>query len=256
MNNQKIKGCIYYTDNRCAEPIFSTAQKYIKASGLPITCTSLKPTDFGDRRYVFEGRQRSYPTMVLQILKCLEMAEEDYVFFTENDVLYHKSHFDFTPPKDDVFYYNNNVWRWKLWDFKLIRYDNMRPLSCLCVNRKFALDHYQRRWKAVNDMGLDHFRSREPRQGRIWGYEPGTKARRRGGFSDDVCALWHSDGCNIDIRHRRTFSSIKCDESDFKNKPTNWQEVRWNEVPDWNLKEIFPAGMKNHCDLDFDTAPK
>jgi len=25
-------------------------------------------------------------------------------------------------------------------------------------------------------------------------------------------------------------------------------------VPEWNLKEIFPGGMKNHCDLDFNTA--
>lgn len=251
----KTKGCVYYTDNRVSEPIFSTVQKYIRESGLPITCVSLKPTNFGDRRVVFEGRQRSYPTYVLQIKTALENSKEDYVFFTENDVLYHKSHFDFTPPRDDVFYYNNNVWRWKLWDFKLITYDNMRPLSCLCVNREFALEHYRKRLQAVYDLGLDEFRSREPRKGRIWGYEPGTKKRRRGGFSDDVCELWHSAGPNIDIRHKRTFSSVKCDLANFKNKPENWKEIRWNEVPEWNLKEVFPEGMKNHCNLDFETAP-
>jgi len=241
------KGCIYYTDNRVIEPIFSTAQKYIKESGLPITCVSLKPTDFGDTRIVLEGRERSYPTMVLQILTALENAKEDYVFFTENDVLYHKSHFDFTPPTDNVFYYNDNVWRWKLWDFKLITYHNMRPLSCLCVNRKFALEHYKKRWEAVMTLGLDHFRSREPRQGRIWGYEPGTKPRRRGGFSNDVCALWTSEGPNIDIRHKRTFSSIKCDESDFKNKPMNWREIKYDQVPEWDLRKVFPEGMAKHC---------
>ena len=251
---------IYYTDNRVCEPIFSTVQKIIsfscKKRDIPITCVSLKPIDFGDKRIVLKGRERSYPTYVLQIKTALENAEGDYVFFLENDVLYHDSHFDFTPLKDNVFYYNNNVWRWKLWDFKLITYDNMRPLSCLCVNRKFALEHYKKRLKAVYNLGLDEFRSREPRRGRIWGYEPGTKKRRRGGFSDDVCELWHSAGPNIDIRHRRTFSSIKCDLVNFKNKPENWQEVRWNEIPEWNLKEIFPEGMKNHCDLDFNTAPK
>ena len=168
MDNKKIGGIIYYTDSRVSEPIFSTVQRILTEVGkekeLPITCVSLKPTDFGDRRIVLKGRERSYPTMIIQIVMALENAQEDYVFFCENDVLYHDSHFDFTPLKDNVFYYNNNVWRWKLWDFKLITYDNMRPLSCLCVNRKFALEHYKKRLKAVYDLGLDEFRSREPRR--------------------------------------------------------------------------------------------
>lgn len=256
----KKAGIIYYTDNRVVEPIFSTVQKILteigKEKDLPITCVSLKPTNFGDRRIVLEGRQRSYPTYITQIKMALENAQEDYVFFCENDVLYHKSHFDFIPPKDDIFYYNNNVWRWKLWDFKLITYDKMRPLSCLCVNRLFALEHYKKRLEAVYKLGLNEFRSREPRMGRVWGYEPGTKARRRGGFSDDVCELWHSAGPNIDIRHNRTFSSIKCDLENFKNKPENWQEIRYDQIPEWDLREVFPDGMKKHCQLDFDTAPR
>lgn len=251
---------IYYTDNRVQEPIFSTVQKIIndgcRKRNIPITCVSLKPTNFGDKRIVLEGRERSYPTYVLQIKTALENAEGDYVFFLENDVLYHDSHFDFVPLKDNVFYYNNSVFRWKLWDFKLITYDKMRPLSCLCCNREFALEHYKKRLEAVYKLGLNEFRSREPRQGRIWGYEPGTKARRRGGFSDDVCELWTSTGPNIDIRHRRTFSSIKCDLENFKNKPENWQEIRYDQIPGWDLRKIFPEGMKKNCDLDFDTAPE
>lgn len=254
------KGIIYYTDNRVVEPIFSTVQKILtkvsKEKELPITCVSLKQTNFGDTRVILDNRERSYPTYVTQIKMALENAREDYVFFCENDVLYHKSHFDFTPPKDDVFYYNNNVWRWKLWDFKLVRYDNMRPLSCLCANREFVLDHYKRRLQAVYDLGLDEFRSREPRKGRIWGYEPGTKPRRRGGFSDDVCELWSSKLPNIDIRHNRTFSSIKCDLKDFRHKPENWKELRYDKIPGWDLRKVFPEGMKEHCELDFDTAPK
>lgn len=252
---EKTKGIIYYTDNRVVEPIFSKVQEILtkigKEKGLPITCVSLAPVEFGDRRFVFD-LQRGYITYLKQIIKCLELAEEDYVFFCENDVLYHQSHFDFNPPRDDVFYYNNNVWRWKLWDFKLIKYDNMRPLSCLCVNRKFALDHYKRRMKAAEEMGLDEFRSREPRRGRIWGYEPGTKKRRRGGFSDDESEMWTSEGSNIDIRHRRTFTSIKCDLKDFKNKPNNWQEIKYNELKDWDLVKVFPEGMRDNCELDFD----
>ena len=246
------KGIIYYTDNRVKEPIFSTVQKLLLEVGLPITSVSLRPINFGSN-IVLKGRKRSYPTMVTQIIMALENAKEDYIFFCEHDVLYHTSHFDFTPPKDDVFYYNNNVWRWKLWNFRLITYDNMRPLSCLCVNRKFALEHYRKRMKAIEEWGLDHSRSREPRQARIWGFEPGTKPTQRGGFSDDVCEVWSSVGSNIDIRHNRTFTSIKCDLKDFKDRPENWREVRYDQVPDWDLRALFPQGMKNHTDLDFNS---
>ena len=95
-------------------------------------------------------------------------------------------------------------------------------------------------------LGLNEFRSREPRQGRIWGYEPGTKKRRRGGFSDEESEVWSSVGPNIDIRHNRTFTSIKCDISEFKNKPENWQEINYRDVKDWDLKALFEQGMDNH----------
>lgn len=74
------KAIIYYTDNRLREPIFSLVQKYIAASGLPITSCSLKPINFG-KNIVLEGKERSYPTMALQILTALENSEADYVFF-------------------------------------------------------------------------------------------------------------------------------------------------------------------------------
>ena len=191
--------------------------------------------------------------MVTQIITALENSKEDYVFFCEHDVLYDKSHFEFTPPKDDVFYYNNSVWRWKLWNFKLITYDNMRPLSCLAVNRLFALEHFRKRMKTIEEWQLDPNRSREPRKARIWGFEPGTKPTARGGFSDDVCDVWSSSGFNIDIRHNRTFTSIKCDLEDFLDRPEGWREVRFDQVPGWDLRALFPEGMKNHSGLDFDS---
>ena len=49
--------------------------------------------------------------MFKQILVALEASESDIVYFCEADVLYHPSHFDFTPSKKDVFYYNENVWK-------------------------------------------------------------------------------------------------------------------------------------------------
>jgi hypothetical protein len=241
-----LKSAIFYTSNKINNPIRGAVRRFIQEAGIHVTSVSLKTIPFGDKRIVLEGRQPSYPTYLYQIVTALENAPGKYVFFCEHDVLYSKSHFDFTPPKDDVFYYNENVWRWKLHDFKLVTYEKMRPLSCLVVNREFALEHYKRRVKAMEDMGMDEFRSREPRMGRVWGYEPGTKKKRNGGFSDDVCEMFRSELPNIDIRHNRAFTSPKCDKVDFKHVPDNWQEVSADEVPGWDLRDIFKQGMENH----------
>jgi hypothetical protein len=232
-----MKGCIYYTDNRISDPIRSIVRKYIKDSGLPIVSTSLKPIRFGNN-IVVDG-QRSYPTMVKQIITALENSIADYVFFCEHDVIYHRSHFDFTPTRDDIFYYNKNIWRWRCWDDMAIRYDRMLPLSCLCVNRKFALEHYRMRERKIHEWGLNEFRSREPRLARLWGYEPGTKKMRRGGFSDDDFDTWTSEYPNIEIRHNKTFSSLKCTLESFKHQPTNWQEIPIDKIKGWDLKTLF-----------------
>ena len=51
--------------------------------------------------------------MITQILTALENSTADIIFFTEHDVLYAKEHFDFTPPLNDVYYYNMNNYRWR-----------------------------------------------------------------------------------------------------------------------------------------------
>ena len=231
------EGIIYYTDNRLPEHLNLTCQKFIKESGLPITSSSLKPIDFGDNE-VIDG-QRSYPTMVRQIISCLKRSKSKYVFFCEHDVLYPESHFDFTPERDDIFYYNQNVWRWYYGKEKAIQHDRMWPLSAMCVNREFALKHYLMRQQKIEEWGYDHFRSREPRLARIWGYEPGLKKIKRGGFSDDDYGLFNSKECLVDIRHSKTFSSPKIDLKDFKHKPKWWVEKPIQDIEDWNLKSLF-----------------
>lgn len=238
-----MKGVIYYTDNRIQNPIKDLVRKHILESKLSIISCSLKPINLG-KNIVISG-QRSYPTMVKQILTCLENSEADYIFFCEHDVLYPKSHFDFTPPKDDIFYYNENVWRWWIKGDTAIRYDRMLPLSVMCVNRKFALDHYRMRWQKINEWGLDHFRSREPRLARLWGYEPGTKKQSRGGFSNDDFETWSSKEPVIDIRHSNTFSSPKVKLEEFRHQPTGWQEINIKDIKEWNLASLYQAGMKN-----------
>jgi hypothetical protein len=95
------------------------------------------------------------------------------------------------------------------------------------------------RQRKIEEWGLDHFRSREPRLARLWGYEPGLKLRRRGGLTDDGFDTWNSKDPVIDIRHKGTFSSPKIHLKDFKHKPTNWQEISIKDIPYWDLKKLF-----------------
>lgn len=206
-------------------------------TGLPITSASLKPINFGANRVI--DAQRSYPTMVMQIISCLERSRADYVFFCEHDVLYPASHFDFTPPKDDIFYYNSNVWRWKCGANTAINYERMLPLSCLCVNRKFALDHYRRRMDRIIEKGYDLNSNSNQSWVRTMGFEPGTKKKRRGGFSDDDFGVWSSEFPVIDVRHKNTFSPPKCTLESFKHAPTTWNVIDIKDIPGWDLKTLF-----------------
>ncbi len=231
------KGIIYYTDNRLGEPIFSRVQKQILAANLPIVSISLKPIALG--KNVVLNLTPSYITMIKQITKALEKSDSDYIFFCEHDVLYPLSHFDFTPQKDDIFYYNSNVWRWKYPDNLAINYDRLISLSGLCVNRKLALSHYQARLKKIKELKLDSNGMHEPGWARQWGYEPGTKKTKRGGFSNDDFETWSSQYPMIDIRHGKTFSQPKVTLDSFKHPPTNWREISIDEIPGWNLRELF-----------------
>lgn len=236
------KGIIYYTDNRLGKPISPAVQKQIVKSGLPITSVSLKPIDFG--KNIVLHLAPGYLTMINQIAKALAESQSDIVFFCEHDCLYPASHFDFTPQKDNIFYYNACVWRWKYPDNLAIAYDRLISLSSLCVNRKFALDHYGRRLKKIEEMHYNHDTRREPDWARKWGYEPGTKKTRRGGFSDDDFETWVSEYPIIDIRHGKTFSQSKVSLDSFKHPPTNWKETSLERIPGWNLKELF--GLKDY----------
>jgi hypothetical protein len=240
----KTIGIIYYTDNRLdGSQILKESQKTILASGLPIVSCSLKPIDFG-KNIVLEEELRSYPTMCKQILTALENIDTDYVFFCEHDVLYHSSHFNFIPPRDDIYYYNVNNFRWWFGHDKAISYDELTSLSSLCCNRRLAIEHYKYRLKHIEELGLDKIRSREPRWARRFGYEPGTKKIKNGGITDEEHIKRKSEFPNIDIRHHGTFSAPKISLESFKHKPTNWREININEIPGWIYQSSFPQEQR------------
>ncbi len=231
------KSIVYYTDNRLGEPIFSVVQQELLKSGLPIVSVSLKPIDFGLN--IVLDLEPCYLTMMTQIITALKASQSDYVFFCEHDVLYPHSHFDFTPPRDNIFYYNSHTWRWDYPNDRAVTYDRLISLSGLCVNRQFVLDHYLTRLQKVENNGWEKDTKREPDWARKWGYEPGTKKTKRGGFSNDDFETWRSNEPMIDIRHNNTFSKRKVTLDSFKHQPTGWKETTLGGIYGWNIKELF-----------------
>ena len=220
------KEILYFTDNRLdRKPIGKAAKEWLLKGGLPILSISLKPIKFG-RNIHYEGR-RSHTTMFKQILTGLAAATADVIFMGEHDVLYHPSHFDFIPERDDVYYYNNNVWKYRLSDQKVIRYD-CKWLSQLCAYRELLIEHYERRI-AVIESGK-----------RAYGYEPGTGANKR--IDDFKAESWDSEYPNIDVRHGRNWTGVRrMDPSEFKDKRTcqNWQETTVENIPGWDVEVLL-----------------
>lgn len=232
-------GVIYYSDNSVGEPIRSLVQQTIAAAGLPIVSVTLKPMDFG-HNIVMEG-QPGYLTMCRQILRGLEESETRTVYFCEHDVLYHPSHFDYPAlrPAPGCWYYNEHVWRWDYPHDRLVTYDGLLSLSGLWAHREYALEHYRKRLAFIHEQGWDQEPSRDPGWARQMGYEPGLKSRRRGGFFDEVASIWRSVYPLIDIRHSRTFSPRKVTLDSFRHQPTGWRETTLDQIPGWDLKEMF-----------------
>ncbi len=190
---------------------------------------------------VLQG-ERSNTMYIKQILTALENLNTKYVYFTEHDVLYDKSHFSFTPPENNIFYYNLNIWRWDFPHDRIITYDKLTSLSQMCCNREWALDHYRKRLKRILDSGWDKedgIGKMQPVWIRALGYEPGTKRRRIGGFSDDVSERWTGPRPNVDIRHSTTLSNPKTRLENFKHQPLNFKEETLGVITNFDLKKLF-----------------
>jgi len=230
------KGIIYYTDNQLKLKIAKRVQNQLKSIGLPITSASLKPMDFGHNVYI--NMKRGYITMFKQILAALENSESEIVYFCEHDVLYHPSHFDFTPPDKNTWYYNVNVWKLNAETGHAVRTDDCRQVSGICVYRETAIKHYKERirriesWIKACEFEDEILGEDLNRYIRKIGFEPGTHNRPER-VDNSKSEVWSSKYPNVDIRHGNNLTSTRWKPEQFRNQKftKGWQET--DELSYW-----------------------
>jgi glycosyltransferase involved in cell wall biosynthesis len=227
--SNQTKGCVYYTDNQCEERITNVVRKQLNKIGYKIVSVSLFPIDFGHN--IVLNLKRSYLTMFKQILAGIQAIDTDIIFLTEHDVLYHPSHFDFTPA-EKKFYYNEHTYKL---DYKtgqgLFYYT--KQTSGVCGFRDLFLEHYEKRVKIVEENGFT----------RKIGFEPGT----RRGIDDNTSERYMSEFPNVDIRHRANLTSNRFKKEQFRSKRSirGWKLV--DEIPGWGItKNRFDEFL---CDI-------
>ena len=188
------KGIIYYTDNQLNLKIAKKVQRQLNKTKLPITSASLKPMPhFGNNLHI--PLKRGKEAYFKQILSALEASKEEIVFFCEHDVLYHPSHFEFTPPTKDHFYFNTNVWKWNSEKGYGLKVNDCKQVSGICCYRKLALEEYSAKLKEFLDTGSCRH------------YEP--QGNRKS---------WESELPNVDIRHEGNLTKSRWTKEKFRNK--------------------------------------
>jgi hypothetical protein len=217
------KGILYYTDNQINMKLASRVRSQIMKSGLPIVSSTLKPTPFG--RNIHLKLERGYLTMFKQILAGLEAMSQNIVYFCEHDVLYHPSHFEFTPPDPFKFYYNGNYWFLRLKDGFAIHYD-VSPLSGLVGYRDQLIAHFRERVAMIESLGEDY----KPLH---MGFEPMTHNRVKWKKKFEY-EIFMPEFPNIDITHEGNTTWKRWNQKDFRKKPKFWEEGTIDSIPGWD----------------------
>ena len=227
------KAILYYTCNTHDPAIEQACRDQLdKARGdIPVMCVSREYTDYGDEQVVVEGEPGPL-TMHKQILAGLVWIECDVVFFAENDVLYHPSHFDFEPMIPYVFYYNTNVWRVRYEDGFSVWTDDLQQTGGLCANANLLYEFYRQRIRTIERDGFDRH------------FEPGPKV------GDYLTENWRSEYPNLDIRHSGTYTRSKWRPEDFRNKryARGWRETI-GELPGWGTGAEIVNRIKDYATI-------
>jgi len=236
------KEIIYYTYDSAKSPkMLEACREQLRLAEWPIIYMSNSPIENVERNASmknlipsFNKFYLSFHGMFKKILLGLELSTADYCFMAEDDVMYDPSHFDFTPPTNDMFYYNENVWHLRLTDGFAISY-TARRLSQMCGNRKFLIEHFRNRLNKIEKI----IEKGERIHWQGMGFEPGTH-NRADRIDDFKSGSWMSKVPSIDLKDANNATTARWKPSEFRDQRNckNWKEANWDTIPDWN-RESF-----------------
>jgi len=216
-----LKSILYYTDNKLRDDISRACIKQINRCGLPVVSVSQKPMDFGKNIVMDIGS--SQLSMFKQILVGLIAIETDIVFFCEHDCLYHPSHFDFTPPKRNIYYFNSNAWSVRADTGETLHYNGMKKTSGLVAYRDILIEHYTDKVTLIEKEGWSQ---------RKHGFEPGRK-KSKGRPNDYDWEYFESEHPYIDIKHDNNLTKRRWYTKQYRNKEIIRTWEKSDGVPYW-----------------------
>jgi hypothetical protein len=223
------KTIIYLTDNTLDEAIADKVRKHLlKTTDLPIVSVSQKPIDFGTNVCLGEIG-RSWLSLYKQLLAGAERATTKYVSIAEHDCLYTKEHFDWTPPRDDTFYYNENVYlvQWggnhpELNGMYSTFWDVRKALSQLVCDRELLIKAINgrldiidknrdllRHIKFAGEPGVTQYKVLEAQKWAASGRSVHLQSLLKDFLEAEKSDIFNTTIPNLDIRHGSNFTGPK-----------------------------------------------
>jgi len=235
------KGVVYYTHNKCMRYILETCREQIDRclEGMPLVSVSQEPLDYHTNIVLPVKDLPRDLAMFKQQLAGLEAINTDVVFFCEHDVLYHPSHFEFTPT-EDAYFFNLNVYAVDETTGQAMHYDKMRMTSGLVAFKDILVEHYKKKIEWVEQE--EKFSRRE------MGYEPGKSISRKRIGNYKQKHFWSSYP-NIDIKHDKNITRKRFNLEDFRNRKQiedSW--ILTDDVPYWGVTVPFSEFIERTYD--------
>jgi len=220
-----VKGMLYYTDNQLDERIMKVVQKNLEyqCNGHRLVSVSLKPMSFGEN--IVLPLRRGHLAMAKQQLAGLEKLDTDIVFMVEHDIIYPACHFDFIPPRKDVFYYDLNWWKVRQSDGQALHF-KAKQVSGLCAYRDILIEYYRNRVKLIESGEIGGRRHFEPGSH----YRDAYNKLTTHGFD-----TWFSEIPYVDIRHGTVVTRNIFDPSGYRGQVTDWTMA--DEIPYWGISK-------------------
>lgn len=226
IDTKLTRGMVYYTDNRLDDRIMKVVQKNLEyqCNDHRLVSVSLQPIKFGEN--IVLPLRRGHLAMAKQQLAGLERLDTDIVFMVEHDIIYPACHFDFIPPRKDVFYYNLNWWKVRQTDGQALHF-KAKQVSGLCAYKDILIEYYRNRVKLIESGEIGGRRHFEP-----GGHHYRDAYAKLTTYGFDT---WFSEIPYVDIRHGTVVTRNIFDPSGYRGQVTDWTMA--DEVPYWGISK-------------------